>query len=71
MTVVLFYAAVVLCIIARDYLAQHPLFLYTICVLMLAAAISALINYATKYIKALKIIPEENTVDDDGVTDMG
>ena len=71
MTVVLFYAAVVLCIIARDYLAQHPLFLYTICVLMLAAAISALINYATKYIKSLKIIPEENNVEANGVTDVG
>jgi cardiolipin synthase len=71
MTVVLFYAAVALCITARDYLAQHPLSLYAICILVLVAAISALINYATKYIKALKIIPEENTVDDDGVTDMG
>jgi len=71
MTVVFFYAAVVLCIIARDYLAEHPLILYIICAFVLVAAISALINYATKYIKSLKIIPEESASDDDKIADAG
>ena len=54
MTVVFFYAAVVLCITARDFLAENILLLYLICALVLIAAISALVNYAVKYFKALK-----------------
>lgn len=55
MTVVFFYAAVVLCIIARDFLAENPIFMYVLCTLVLAAAVSALVNYATKYSKTLKM----------------
>ena len=55
MTVVFFYAAIVLCISARDFLAENPIVLYIICSLVLIAAISALVNYATTYFKALKL----------------
>lgn len=54
MTVVFFYAAVVLCISAREFLAMNPVVLYIICSLILVAAISALVNYITTYYKALK-----------------
>ena len=63
MTVVFFYAAVVLCISARDFLAQNPLVLYTICSLVLIAAISALVNYITTYSKALKKQADSNVVE--------
>ena len=63
MTVVFFYAAVVLCISARDFLAQNPLVLYIICLLVLAAAISALVNYITTYSKALKKQADSNAVE--------
>lgn len=55
MTVVFFYAAIVLCIAARDFLAENPIVLYIICALVLMAAISALVNYAATYFKTLKI----------------
>lgn len=64
MTVVFFYAAVVLCITARDYLAEHPLVLYLICALVLVAAISALVNYAVKYFKTLKINDKSAEISD-------
>ena len=53
-TVVLFYAAVILCISARDFMKANPVFLYIVCTLVLIAAISALINYITQYIRSLK-----------------
>ena len=55
MTVVFFYAAVVLCISAREFLAQNPIVLYIICALVLIAAISAFVNYVASYFKTLKI----------------
>ena len=54
MTVVFFYAAVVFCIAARDFLDNNPIILYMICSLVLIAAISAFVNYVTTYFKALK-----------------
>ena len=63
MTVVFFYAAVVLCITARDFLGQHPTVLYIVCSLVLVAAISALVNYATTYFKSLKNQNDSNTVE--------
>ena len=54
MTVVFFYAAVVFCIAARDFLDKNPIVLYMICSLVLIAAISAFVNYVTTYFKALK-----------------
>lgn len=54
MTVVFFYAAIVLCISARDFLAENPIILYIICALVLTAAISALVNYAATYLKTLR-----------------
>lgn len=55
MTVVFFYAAIVLCIVARDFLAENLILLYIICALVLVAAISALVNYAATYFRTLKI----------------
>ena len=63
MTVVFFYAAVVLCISARDFLAENPILLYAICSLVLIAAISALVNYAVKYFKTLKVNDGEGDPD--------
>ena len=53
-TVVFFYAAVVFCISAREFLAQNPIVLYVVCAAVLLVAISALINYAMAYFKTLK-----------------
>ena len=54
MTVVFFYAAIVLCLSARDFLDQNKSVLYIICALVLVAAVSALINYVITYFKTLK-----------------
>ncbi len=57
-TVVFFYAAVVFCIVARDFLSKNPAVLYAICGAVLLAAMSALINYIVAYAKTIK--PREN-----------
>lgn len=62
-TVVFFYVAVALCILARDFLAQNPVILYVICALMLTAATSALVNYASSYFKTLKINDSSSAVE--------
>ncbi len=54
LTVVFFYAAVVFCIAARDFLAANPIVLYIICGAVLLAAMSALINYIVAYSKTIK-----------------
>ena len=54
MTVVFFYAAVAICISARDFLKENPVMLYIVCSLVLFAAISALVNYAVKYFSAIR-----------------
>lgn len=54
LTVVFFYAAVVFCIVGRDYLAKNPFVLYLICTLVLMVAMSALINYVFAYFKTIK-----------------
>lgn len=64
MTVVFFYAAVVLCISARDFLKENPIVLYIVCALVLIAAISALTNYAVKYFNTLKRQNETHIADD-------
>lgn len=64
MTVVFFYAAVVLCISARDFLKENPLVLYIVCALVLFAAISALANYAVKYFNTLKQQSKAQLADD-------
>lgn len=53
-TVVFFYAAIVFCITARDYLAENPVMLYVVCALVLLVAMSALVNYVASYFKTLK-----------------
>ena len=53
-TVVLFYAAIVFCITAREFLEKNPVVLYIVCSFVLIAAISAFVNYITGYFKALK-----------------
>ena len=62
MTVVFFYAAVVFCIAAREFLEQNPVVLYSVCLLILIAAISAFVNYITTYFKALKKQESSETV---------
>ena len=59
LTVVFFYAAVVFCIIGREYLAANPSVLYLICALVLVIAISALINYVFAYFKTIRKKEEE------------
>ena len=63
MTVVFFYTSVVLCILARDFLAQNPAILYVICSLMLIATVAALVNYAASYFKTLKINNSSSAVE--------
>ena len=53
-TVVFFYAAVVFCITARDFLADNPVLLCVVCALVLFVAMSALVNYVISYFKTLK-----------------
>lgn len=67
MTVVFFYAAVVLCISARDFLSENPGVLYMICALVLIAAVSALVNYILAYLKAYKR-PNDGPVIGDGTS---
>ena len=64
MTVVFFYAAVVLCISARDFLSENPLVLYMICAFVLIAAISALTNYVVTYFKSLKLQNKNSIIGD-------
>ena len=59
LTVVFFYAAVVFCIVGREYLAENPLMLYLICALVLIVAMSALINYICAYFKTIRKKQEE------------
>jgi len=54
LTVVFFYAAVVFCIVGREYLAENPLVLYLICAMVLIVAMSALLNYIFAYFKTIK-----------------
>jgi len=65
MTVVFFYAAVVLCISARDFLSENPAVLYIICSLVLIAAISALTNYVVTYFKSLKLQNKDSIMGED------
>lgn len=53
-TVVFFYAAVVFCMSARDFLAKNPIVLYIVCAMVLLVAMSALANYVKAYFKTLK-----------------
>lgn len=53
-TVVFFYAAVVFCMSARDFLAENPIVLYIVCAMVLLVAMSALANYVKAYFKTLK-----------------
>ncbi len=55
MTVVFFYAAVVLCMVARDFLEAHPVLLDVVCALILFAGVAALVNYAIKYFHTSKL----------------
>ena len=54
LTVVFFYAAILVCMLARDFLAENPLVLYLISAAVLFAAMAALVNYATVSIKLIK-----------------
>lgn len=53
-TVVFFYIAVFVCMLAREFLAANPAVLYVISAAVLGAAIAALVNYAAVYIKQMK-----------------
>ena len=53
-TVVFFYAAVIFCMSARDFLAENPVILYIVCGMVLLVAMSALVNYTNAYFKTLK-----------------
>lgn len=53
MTVVFFYAAIITCMLARDFLAQNPIVLYCISALVLLAALAALINYAVVALRSI------------------
>ena len=68
MTVVFFYAAIVICITARDFLSTHTIALYIVCALVLFAALSALSNYAIKYFNTLKHQSETHTLTNDIAT---
>lgn len=65
-TVVVFYIAIIFCILKRDFLAENPMVLYAICGAVLVLAVSALVNYAIEYLRAAKrrkIAHEIGTVD--------
>ena len=65
MTVVFFYAAILTCILARDYLALNPWLLYLISGLVLIAAMAALINYviaSARLLRELKTSSKETNV---------
>ena len=53
-TVVVFYIAIIFCILKRDFLAETPMVLYAICGAVLVLAVSALVNYAIEYLRAAK-----------------
>ena len=53
-TVVVFYIAIIFCILKRDCLAENPMVLYAICGAVLVLAVSALVNYAIEYLRAAK-----------------
>ena len=69
-TVVFFYAAVVFCISARDFLAQNPAVLYVVCGLVLIVAMSALFNYVAAYFKTLKRQGNKKTKKLDGSAEI-
>ena len=61
-TVVFFYGAILVCMLARDYLAEHVALLYLISGLVLSATMAALVNYiiyAAKMMKSSEKKPEE------------
>lgn len=63
-TVVFFYASVVFCIFARDFLEANPVVLYIVCSLVLLAAMAALINYILAYFKTLRMQPQKSKIAD-------
>ena len=65
LTVVFFYAAILICMLARDFMAANPWALYLISSLVLLAALAALVNYmiaSAKQLKELKNAPKETNV---------
>ena len=62
MTVVLFYAAIITCMLARDFLALNPIVLYCISALVLLAALAALINYSLAALKSINEMKESKKV---------
>ena len=62
MTVVLFYAAIITCMLARDFMANNPAVLYCISGVILVAAMLALINYSIAAVKNMREAKESNKV---------
>jgi len=54
MTVVFFYAAIFVCILAREYLASNPWLLYLISSMVLIVAMAALANYILSAARMVK-----------------
>ena len=54
LTVVFFYAAILVCILARDYLAANPWLLYIISGMVLCSAMAALVNYTHASLKDIR-----------------
>lgn len=54
LTVVFFYGAILICMLARDFLAANPWVLYLISALVLCAAGAALINYTVVCLRMLR-----------------
>ena len=62
MTVVFFYIAIFVCMLARDFLAENVWLLHLISMAVLAAALAALVNYAVAALKAMKNAKAEEPV---------
>ena len=54
LTVVFFYAAILVCMLARDFLAENVWLLHLISAAVLVAAMAALVNYAVESFKHIK-----------------
>lgn len=59
LTVVFFYAAILVCMLARDFLAENPWVLYLISAAVLFAAMAALINYTMVSVRLLRESKDE------------
>jgi CDP-diacylglycerol--glycerol-3-phosphate 3-phosphatidyltransferase len=62
MTVVFFYIAIFVCMLARDFLAENVWLLHLISTAVLAAALAALVNYTVAALKAMKNAKAEEPV---------